>query len=139
MQVKLRRSKTPMAQKVAKKKRDGRRRSPCPVACALDVLGDRWTFLIVRDLLHGRSRFKEFMSSPESPPTNILTERLNRLVRHGLVRRAPAQDGSKHQAYELTQKGEDLRPIVQTLRDWGLRWIPRTEARMTGRYQAVSG
>jgi DNA-binding HxlR family transcriptional regulator len=89
--------------------------------------------LIVRDLLHGRSRFKEFMSSPESPPTNILSERLNRLVRHGLVKRAPAQDGSKHQAYELTQKGEELRPVLQTLRDWGLRWIPRTEARISSK------
>jgi DNA-binding HxlR family transcriptional regulator len=87
--------------------------------------------LIVRDLVHGRSRFKEFTSSPERPPTNILTERLNRLVRHGIVKRTPAHDGSKHHAYQLTRKGEELLPVLRTLRDWGLRWIPRTEARIS--------
>jgi len=120
-----------MAQKALKKKRTRRRRSPCPVACALDLLGDRWTMLIVRDLLRGRSRFKEFISSPEGPPTNILTERLTRLVRHGIVKRGPAHDGTKHHAYELTRKGEELLPVLQTMRDWGLRWIPGTEARMS--------
>ena len=63
-----------------------RRRSPCPVACSLDIFGDRWTLLIVRDLFFGRARFKDFTASPESIPTNILADRLRRrLLAHGVV------------------------------------------------------
>lgn len=106
------------------------RRSPCPVACALDVLGDRWTLLVVRDLLLGRSRFKDFASSPEGIPTNILSERLQRLVAQGLVKQRPAEDGTKRLAYRLTRKGEALQPVLRALRDWGLEWQPGTEARL---------
>jgi len=106
------------------------RRSMCPVACSLDVLGDRWTLLVVRDLFLGRSRFKDFMSSPEGIPTNILTDRLERLVRFGLVERIPAADGTKRQAYCLTQKGQALNPVVCAIRDWGLQWQEGTEVRM---------
>lgn len=106
------------------------RRSPCPVACALDVLGDRWTLLVVRDLMLGRSRFKDFAASPEGIPTNILTERLQRLTAHGLVKQRPAEDGTKRFAYGLTRKGEALRPVLRALRDWGLEWQPGTEARL---------
>jgi len=57
---------------------DSTRRSPCPVACSLDLIGDKWTLLVIRDLLFGRSRFKDFAASPEGIPTNILSERLGR-------------------------------------------------------------
>src|SRR5712692_4980605 len=60
-------------------------RSRCPVACSLDVLGDRWTLLVIRDLFAGKSRFGEFVASPEHIPTNILSERLKRLERAGLI------------------------------------------------------
>ena len=103
------------------------RRSPCPLACSLDIFGDRWTLLIVRDLALGRARFKEFGASPEGIPTNILSERLNRLLRHGIVQQVPAAGGSKHLAYALTSKGEALRPVLKAMRDWGLAWEPGTK------------
>jgi DNA-binding HxlR family transcriptional regulator len=98
------------------------RRSPCPVACALDLLGDRWTLLVVRDLLLGRERFRDFSASPEGIPTNILSERLARLRRAKIVEQVPAADGTRRLAYQLTEKGRALGPLVEALRDWGLRW-----------------
>ncbi len=106
----------------------GPRRSPCPVACSLDILGDRWTLLVVRDLVLGRTRFKEFIASPEGIPTNILSDRLERLVGSEIVVRVPAADGTKRLAYQLTPKGLALRPILGALRDWGLEWQEGTAA-----------
>lgn len=108
------------------------RRSPCPVACALDLFGDRWTLLVIRDLMLGRSRFKEFAASPESVPTNILSDRLRRLLQHGIVEQLPAAEGAKHLAYKLTEKGEALRPVLKALRQWGLDWEKGTKAAMEG-------
>ena len=102
------------------------RRSPCPVACSLDVFGDRWTLLIVRDLILGRTRFKDFTASPEGIPTNILSDRLERLLRHRVVEQVPASDGTKRLAYQLTAKGLALRPLLTSVRDWGLKWEKRT-------------
>lgn len=107
-----------------------RRRSPCPVACGLDVFGDKWTLLIIRDLMLGRSRFKDFIQSPEGIPTNILSDRLERLLAAGLVHHVPASDGSKRLAYQLTDKGLALRPVLRALRDWGLKWEPGTSANL---------
>jgi DNA-binding HxlR family transcriptional regulator len=103
------------------------RRSPCPVACCLDIVGDRWTLLVVRDLLLGRSRFKDFTASPEAIPTNILTERLQRLLKHELVVQVSAE-GSRHLGYELTKKGRSLLPILKAMKEWGLAWEPGTKA-----------
>ena len=111
----------------------GSRRSPCPVACALDLLGDRWTLLVIRDLFLGCSRFRDFAASPEGIPTNILSDRLQRLVEGGVVRRIPAEDGTRRLAYELTDKGEALGPVLRGLRDWGLKWEPGTQARRRAR------
>ena len=105
-------------------------RSPCPVACVLDLCGDRWTLLVIRDLMFGRSRFKDFSASPEGIPTNILSERLNRLLRHGLAEQVPAEDGSMRMGYRLTEKGRALAPILKAMRDWGLVWEPSTKALM---------
>ena len=108
-------------------KRSGQsRRSPCPVACTLDILGDRWTLLVIRDLILGRSRFKDFGASPEGIPTNILSERFERLLQHGIVRQVPAAVHSRRLAYELTEKGGALRPVLKEIRDWGLAWEPGT-------------
>ena len=102
-----------------------KRRSPCPVACALDLIGDKWTLLIYRDLCCGKKLFKEFAASPERIATNILTDRLHRLTSHQLIRRDEATGG-----YLLTPKGETLRPVLQSLADWGMRHIPGTEMRL---------
>ena len=107
--------------------KDHARRSPCPVACTLDTLGDRWTLLIIRDLYLGRTRFRDFTASPEGIPTNILTERLERLLQHGILEQIPASDGTKRFAYNLTKKGKALGPILQAIRDWGLAWEKNTK------------
>lgn len=106
------------------------RRSPCPVSCTLDILGDRWTLLVVRDLLLGRTRFKDFAASPEGIPTNILSDRLARLQLHGIAEQIPAADGTKRFAYQLTDKGKALRPALKAIRDWGLQWEKGTQARL---------
>jgi len=102
------------------------------VACALDLFGDRWTLLIVRDLAIGRRRFRDFVCSPEGIPTNILSERLGRLLRGGVVRQIPVVDGGKRMAYELTDKGKALRPILLSIREWGLEWESGTRALVGG-------
>ena len=105
----------------------GGRRSPCPVAAALDIVGDRWTLLVVRDLFLGHSRFREFAASPERIPTNILSDRLDRLLSHGIVEQTPAEKGGKRLAYRLTKKGKDLEKTVTALRDWALKWDKTTK------------
>ncbi len=111
-------------------KKETWRRSPCPVACTLDIVGDRWTLLIIRDLALGRARFRDFTTSPEGIPTNILSDRLERLLQHGMVEQIPADDGTKRFAYQLTKKGKALRPVLLALRDWGLAWEKGTQVGM---------
>jgi DNA-binding HxlR family transcriptional regulator len=110
------------------KKRVAPKRSPCPVAFSLDIFGDRWTLLVIRDLFFGRTRFKEFAASPEGIPTNILTDRLERLLARGIIEQIPAEDGTKRMAYRLTKKGKALGPVLRAMRDWGLAWDKSTRA-----------
>lgn len=105
-------------------------RSPCPVSCCLDLLGDKWSLLVVRDSLLGRTRFKEFAASPEGIPTNILSERLERLCRAGVLQQVPAEDGTKRMAYQLTPKGRALGPVIMAMKNWGLRWQEGAQALM---------
>lgn len=99
----------------------GTRRSRCPVSCTLDVLGDRWSLLVVRDLMRGKRRFAEFAASPEGIPTNILAERLKRLRAKGIVRTERYSDRPPRVEYVLTAKGEDLRPMMRAMVEWGVR------------------
>ena len=108
------------------------RRSICPLACGLDVFGDRWTLLVVRDLLFGAKRFKDLAAAPEHIPTNLLSDRLARLMAYKIIERFSLPDGLKHQAYRLTAKGEAMRPILGSMRDWGLKWMPGTKAVIGG-------
>jgi len=96
-------------------------RSRCPVACTLDVLGDRWSLLVVRDLMRGKRRYAEFAESKEGIPTNILADRLKRLKANGVIRSRRYSEHPPRVEYELTEKGEDLRPIMRALVDWGVR------------------
>ena len=82
--------------------------------------------MIVRDLMLGRSRFRDFSASPEAIPTNILSDRLERLLEHNIVEQIPAQDGTKRFAYRLTEKGQALQPVLRAMRDWGLEWDKTT-------------
>jgi len=104
-------------------------RSPCPVAAALDVLGDRWTLLVLRDLFWGKSRYSEFMASPEGIPTNILADRLVRLQACGLLSSTPYQDTPPRLAYKITRKGRELLPALLALAKWGEKHFPGTKAR----------
>jgi DNA-binding HxlR family transcriptional regulator len=98
----------------------------CPVAGALELLGDRWTLVVVRDLVIGKSRYGEFLESPEGIPTNILADRLKRLEGLGILSREPYQERPQRFAYRLTDKGDELKPVLAALRVWGLRHIPGT-------------
>ncbi len=97
------------------------RRSRCPVACTLDVLGDKWTLLVVRDIMRGKSRYAEFAESPEGIPTNILADRLKRLTAKGLVKARRYSLHPPRVEYALTAKGEDLRPVMRAMAEWGVR------------------
>jgi len=104
-------------------------RSGCPIANALDLLGDRWTLLVIRDLLFiGKRRFGELLSSPEGIPTNILSDRLRRLEEGGLVEKVPYQLRPPRYEYQLTAKGRDLLPVLRTLAEWSLRHLSAAEA-----------
>jgi len=78
----------------------------------------------------GRSRFRDFAGSPESIPTNILSDRLERLLQQDIIEQIPAADGTKRLAYRLTEKGQALRPVVIAMRDWGLEWDKSTRVRL---------
>ena len=105
-------------------------RSICPLACTLDVIGDKWTLLVIRDLLCGKSHFREFSASPERIATNILSNRLARLVEHGIAEKFPSPETPGRDAYRLTERGRSMRPIINAIADWGLQNIKGTEARL---------
>jgi DNA-binding HxlR family transcriptional regulator len=89
----------------------------CPIARSLDVIGDWWSLLIIRDALVGRRRFGEFQKSL-GLAKNILAQRLRKLVDEGILATAPASDGSAYQEYVLTRKGRAIHPILIALRQW---------------------
>lgn len=97
------------------------KRSRCPVACTLDLIGDRWSLLVIRDLILGKHRYAEFADSPEGIPTNVLAERLKRLVASGIVKATRYSAHPPRVEYALTPKGEELRPIVRAMSDWGVK------------------
>lgn len=90
----------------------------CPVAKGVDVVGDWWSFLIVRDAFLGRRRFGEFEKSL-GVAKNILTDRLRKLVSHGVLEQVPAADGSSYKEYTLTERGRALLPVLVALGEWG--------------------
>ena len=104
-------------------------RSGCPVACSLDVLGDRWTLLVIRDLFAGKARFGDFVASPEHIPTNILAERLKRLERAGLIDSTLYCAHPVRVDYRLTERGRALAPVVDAIAVWGLEQFPGTRRR----------
>jgi DNA-binding HxlR family transcriptional regulator len=108
---------------------DGRKRrlSGCPIDYALDLFGDRWTLLVIRDLLFvGKRHFKELMESPERIASNILTARLKKLEERGLIERCADPDNRKQVIYTLTEKGRDLAPVLVEIVRWSGRHDPNT-------------
>jgi len=95
------------------------RRSECPIAYALDLFGDRWTLLVLRDLIFGRKRYyQEFLESPERVATNVLADRLDRLERANMVTKERDPDDGKRFVYEPTPKALDTLPIMLEMIAW---------------------
>ena len=94
-------------------------RSDCPVSSALDVFGDRWTLVVVRDLTLGKRRFGELASGPDKIPTNILADRLKQLEAFEVIERIAYQERPPRYEYRLTDKGRDLAPVLRAMADWG--------------------
>lgn len=102
-----------------------KQRSTCPVSTSLDVLGDKWTLLILRDMVFaGKSTYGEFRQSAEKVATNVLADRLAVLEAHGLVTKAVAADKKSKFTYRLTEKGVDTIPIIVELVRWGSQHCP---------------
>jgi len=94
-------------------------RSPCPVSSALDVLGDKWSLLIIRDLIiYGTRTYSEFLESPEHISTNILASRLDLLTCLKLIERTNLDAASRNNAYHLTESGAALRHTLEALGKW---------------------
>jgi DNA-binding HxlR family transcriptional regulator len=100
-------------------------RSNCPVSYSLDVLGDKWTLLILRDMLFkGKTSYGEFLGSEEKIATNILADRLAVLESQGMVSKSVAADKKSKFTYRLTEKGIDLLPVIIEFTLWGAKYSP---------------
>ena len=100
------------------------RRSHCPIASALDLFGDRWTLIFVRDLPAAKARFVHLAAAPERIPTNILSDRLRELERTGVVGRSAYPSKPPRFEYRLTAKGRELLPILEAMATWSKRHDP---------------
>lgn len=97
-------------------------RSICPISCALEIIGDKWSLLILRDIIYKRKRgFREFLASSESIASNILSDRLKRLEACNIVLRRRDPDNKRRIVYTLTEKGLDLIPVTLELLRWGAK------------------
>ena len=106
----------------------GRERSSCPIASTLDIVGDKWSLVLVRDLLTGKQRFNQFCDSPEGVPTNLLAARLRKLEAQGIVTKEPYQSRPVRYAYKLTPAGRALLPVLQEMCRWANTYIEDTWA-----------
>ena len=103
------------------------KRSSCPITNVLDTLGDKWTLLVIRDLVLGKRRYQEFTSSPERIASNILADRLKKLETAGLIARQAYQRNPVRYEYLLTEKGEGLKPVLEAIIVWGKKHYPGTK------------
>lgn len=113
-------------------------RSPCAIANSLDIVGDKWTLLVVRDLLYGKRTYGELLDSPERIPTNILADRLKRLESAGIIVGTPYQQRPVRYAYTLTPKGKDLGGVLLAFVRWAKQHIPGTITLSEGRADSGS-
>lgn len=101
-------------------------RSGCPIATSLDFVGDRWSLVIVRDMLNGKTRFGQFLDSPEHVTTSVLADRLARMEAVGLIAKQAYQSNPVRHEYRLTEMGEAMLPILQEVCRWANRFLPDT-------------
>jgi DNA-binding HxlR family transcriptional regulator len=99
------------------------RRSNCPISTALDTVGDKWSLLILRDLMFTDKRtYSEFQASEEHIATNILATRLATLEANDIISKSPDPDNGRRSIYSLTEKGIDLLPVIVELNHWMMKW-----------------
>jgi DNA-binding HxlR family transcriptional regulator len=101
-------------------------RSDCPIASTLDLIGDRWTLIILRDMLFGAQRFTDFTASAEAITRTQLVDRLRRLEATGLIRAIAYQTNPPRSHYRLTRAGAELLPVLQAMARWGAIHLPHT-------------
>ena len=100
-----------------------RKASTCPINASLVVLGDRWSLLVVRDLMFaGYRRFNQFLNAGEGMATNVLTDRLSKLIESGIITKQPDPEDGRKWLYSLTPKGIELAPILLELSKWGTKY-----------------
>ena len=100
-------------------------RSGCPVNLSLEIFGDTWTLLVLRDMMFaGKRHFRELLQSDERISSNILADRLSRLLEHGILTKSDDPTHKQKAIYALTEKGIELLPIVVQIGAWGSRWVP---------------
>jgi DNA-binding HxlR family transcriptional regulator len=110
----------------------------CPSARSLDVIGDWWSLLIVRDAFDGLTRFGEFQKSL-GIAKNILSDRLRTLTERGILKVGPSPDGGAHQEYRLTAMGRDLFPVMVALRQWGEQYLFKPGEKHSRLIERVTG
>ena len=112
------------------------RRSNCPIACTLDILGDKWTLLIIRDiLLQDKHLYNDFLHAGEGIPTNILADRLKKLQQSGLIIKQPYQHNPVRYRYLPTPMGRELTPILLAIIKWSNQHIPDTNTPPAGFFE----
>lgn len=97
-------------------------RSDCPVSYALDFWGDKWTFLVIRDLVEGKKFYKDFLNSKEGIATNILSDRLKKLENNEIIESQVYQKLKTKKEYRLTRKGKDLIPVLIEMIVWSAKY-----------------
>src|ERR1041385_8243634 len=114
-------------------------RSACPIGNSLDLLGDRWTLLVIRDMLFFDKRlYGELQDSDEKIPSNILADRLKRLEEHGVLVKREYQKNPVRYEYHLTEKGHALLPVVREITHWANAQLPGTNIAPKGFFQAMA-
>ncbi len=97
-------------------------RSSCPISRSLDLFGDKWTLLVLRDIVtYGKSTYKDLVAMPEKIATNTLAERLDKLVKEGLLTKERSEKNKLVFNYEITEKGREIIPIIDAMTDWSIQ------------------
>ncbi len=114
----------------------------CPIARTLDIVGDRWTMLIVRDLFMGKTRFSQLLEGSPGPPSKLLSDRLKKLEEHGLIERVVYSQHPLRAEYHLTEEGRSLAPVLDAIARWGVDHCfedePEARAAVVERIAAIS-
>ncbi len=115
-----------------------KKRSDCPLSCSLDIFGDKWSLLIIRDvMLKGKVSYGEFLVSEEKIATNILANRLKLLEEEKILLKEVSLANKSKFEYSLTQKGADLLPVLVEMADWSIKYNASTQASVLG--QRIAG